>query len=241
MSFFSFFFCFGGVFLDEIILERDLPFLSSRLIVFFDTKREEGTLEPVVRERERGRASCALLQEEVVFCGGGGKQYYYYVRVINHRGGCDDPGGVRRESDRPNVEEAVLLRERRNVSRGAVRSKISKKEFDDDARKLWAVVVVKVCRRRESRGEGDDDRREHENSHAGGHEQRLQRVPVALAVGKSELVSSRVFQKCQVRPHDPVRFVQRALGIVSNKKWQNWMRERRVRAQSVPFIPRHAS
>ena len=39
--------------MDEIILERDLPFLSSRLIVFFDTKREEGTLEPVVRERER--------------------------------------------------------------------------------------------------------------------------------------------------------------------------------------------
>jgi len=35
---------------DEII-ERDLPFLSS--VVFFDTKREEGTLEPLL-QRLRG-------------------------------------------------------------------------------------------------------------------------------------------------------------------------------------------
>ena len=223
--------------MDEIIERRDLPFLSSVVFLRF---------RPVVvvreREEEERRALCYKKKRWFVVVV---VNSIYYVRV-NHRGGCD-PGGVRRETDRPNVEEAgFLLRERKNasssssnVSRGAVRSKISKKELDD-ARKLWAVVV-KVCRRRESRGEGDDDRWEHENSLAGGHEQRLQRVPDALAVGKSELVSSRVFQKCQVRPHDPVRFVQRALGIVSNKKWQNWMRERRVRAQSVPFIPRHAS
>ena len=186
----------------------------------------------VVRERDRKSVARFATRRRGGTCGGGGKQYYY-VRV-NHRGGCD-PGGVRRETDRERKNASSSS----NVSRGAVRSKISKKEFDD-ARKLW-WTVVKVCRRRESRGEGDDDRREHENSLAGGHEQRLQRVPDALAVGKSELVSSRVFQKCQVRPHDPVRFVQRALGIVSNKKWQNWMRERRVRAQSVPFIPRQAS
>jgi len=209
---------------DEIIERRDLPFLSSVVFLRFRPV--------VVRERDRKSVARFATRRRGGTCGGGGKQYYY-VRV-NHRGGCD-PGGVRRETDRERKNASSSS----NVSRGAVRSKISKKEFDD-ARKLW-WAVVKVCRRRESRGEGDDDRREHENSLAGGHEQRLQRVPDALAVGKSELVSSRVFQKCQVRPHDPVRFVQRALGIVSNKKWQNWMRERRVRAQSVPFIPRQAS
>ena len=112
------------------------------------------------------------------------------MRVNHHH--RDDEGGVRRDVDKSAnaaVEERKAFEGECNASKGRAkkgRSKISRirRRRRRRRRRLSSSREQRRERRRRQRGE-------HENSHAGGHEQGLQRVPVALAVGKSERFQSR--------------------------------------------------